>query len=210
MSRFNFADYLRFKETTKLSQEIEKRKQEELDRLYKTQEKDEKLRKAYGARNNKSNVLPTKINFNPFFYKKMKPSVPVPKHPPVKQLHLKENTLQQLPSSPVIKEKNQYNIKIDTKKKVFGCSYFSKAVPSHRDYDKFKKTEYIYKPQIGLPAMGWIQKCILCCNLTTSVEEIYPYKVYCCNRCQKKHSEKRKLRKASLIAIESNNYHLYQ
>lgn len=191
MSRFNFTDYLRFKETTKLSQEIEQRKHD----------RNEQLNKAYGKR-----TPPSKINFNPFFYKKkMNPAAPLAKHPEPKR----NNVLEQLPMSPVIKERNQFNIKIDTKKVNVNGAKFSKA-PSHREYEKYKRTEYIYKPQIGIPAMGWIQKCILCNELTTSIEEIYPYKVYCCKRCQKKHTEKRKLRKASLIAIESNSYHLYQ
>jgi|TARA_B100001287_G_scaffold276846_1_gene290024 hypothetical protein len=207
MSRFNFADYLRFKETSKLSREIEKQKKEESERLIKTNERNDLLRKAYGKRNTESKALPTQINFNPFFYKKLKPSAPLPRHPDPKKHH----TFEQLPTSPVIKQKNQFNVKIDTKKKpVENNVYFSKAVPSHREYETFKKSEYIYKPLVGLPAMGWIQRCILCSNLTTSVEEIYPYKLYCCNRCQKQYSEKRKLRKASLIAIEANNYRWYQ
>ena len=207
MPRFNFADYLRFKETSRISRDIEKQKKEELDRLMKTNEKNNQLRKIYGNRNLESKVLPTQINFNPFLNKKLKPSAPIPKHPDPK----KHYTFEKLPSSPTNKERNNFNVKIDTKKKpVENNIYFSKAMPSHRDYEKFKKSEYIYKPQLDLPAMGWIQQCILCCNLTTSIEEIYPYKLYCCNRCQKKYSEKRKLRRASLIAIESNNFHLYQ
>ena len=49
MSRFNFADYLRFKETSKLSREIEKQKKEESERLIKTNERNDLLRKAYGC-----------------------------------------------------------------------------------------------------------------------------------------------------------------
>ena len=207
MPRFNFADYLRFKETSRISRDIEKQKKEELDRLMNTNEKNNQLRKIYGTQKLESKVLPTQINFNPFLYKKLKPSAPIPRHPDPNN----HNTFNKLLCFPTNKERNHFNIKIDTKKRpVENDIYFSKDIPSHIDYEMFKKSKYIYTPLLDLPAMGWIQKCILCSNLTSSIEDIYPYKLHCCNRCQKKYSEKRKLRKASLIAIESNNFHLYQ
>ena len=66
---------------------------------------------------------------------------------------------------------------------------------NHKKYDKFQSSEYLYIPSRDLPHGGWIQHCTFCDYETTSLEQVDDYKLYCCNKCQKKHSvyEKRKL-----------------
>ena len=66
-------------------------------------------------------------------------------------------------------------------------------------YNNFYKTEYIYYPVDDLPYMGWIQLCIFCYNQTTSIENIDKYKLFCCNKCQKKYKIDDKKNKIKVI-----------
>ena len=83
---------------------------------------------------------------------------------------------------------------IDTKAKSKSQKYYhSDRGPGYnRQYDIYIKSDYVYYPMNDLPHMGWIQCCIFCNNLTSSVQNVDKYKVYCCNKCNKKYDKKQK------------------
>ena len=58
----------------------------------------------------------------------------------------------------------------------------------HKKYEGFRFSEFLYIPSRDLPYGGWIQHCLFCHHETTSTEKIEEWKLYICNRCQKKHN----------------------
>ena len=75
----------------------------------------------------------------------------------------------------------------------------SEVLSNHRKYEALVDSEYLFIPSGGLPAGGWIQSCVFCNYETTSVEAIGDYKLYCCNRCQRKSSRREKRAMAASI-----------
>ena len=169
------------RETADLSRRIEERKKKEnkpnyLEKL--TDERRSELMRIYGA--------------------KPKETKPEKKVPPKR--FFKRTTSLSLPRKawPFRIERNQKNIKlqdnrmsepkIDPKKKpkIERLEYVRGS--DHKKYEGFRFSEFLYIPSRDLPYGGWIQHCLFCHHETTSTEKIEEWKLYICNRCQKKHN----------------------
>ena len=136
-----------------------------------------------------------------------------------------QNRLEKIYSNPIITEKNQYSkkkqsnikalppinfmknnkvkthkkLKVDVNAKILPEYYRYKHMSNIRKYETFIPSKLIYVPINNLPAGGWLQLCIFCENITSCIEKVYNYEIYCCNHCQKKYTMHQKYNEANFI-----------
>lgn len=198
--QFNFKDYLRARQVFELSKKIEEREKRErktnyLEKL--TDERRSELMKIYDptSKNQPQGAIkPTVVErrIDRRIDRRIEPKVFLKKT---------DSTSLVLPRRNVVfkRERNQNNniklydnkisdLNVNVNKKGIMERIHYAGVFNQRKYNNFTVSEYLYVPTNDIPVMGWIQHCVFCHNETTSIENIEKYKLYCCNRCQKKHS----------------------
>ena len=196
---FNIQDYNRIRQTVDLSRRVEEREKKEkksnyLEKL--TDERRSDLMKIYGPKvKEPKNNIPPKT-----FFKKTNLCLPRKTWPFRMERNPKNNIK--------LHDNKMAELKIDVNKKTTTEKINYAKRFDHRKYETFKVSEYLYIPSRDLPYGGWIQHCAFCSYETTSLEQVGDYKLYCCNKCQKKHSryEKRELCHDILTYIHQLGY----
>ena len=87
-----------------------------------------------------------------------------------------------------IQDNNISNLNISNLNKMKNLDNKNYKYSKDKTYNYFVHSEYIYIPCQEIPPGGWIQHCIFCNDKTSCIENINKYKLYCCNRCQKKYN----------------------
>jgi len=201
---FNIQDYNRTRQTVDLSRRVEEREKQErksnyLEKL--TDERRSDLMKIYGPKVKEPKVKELKNNIpSKTFFKKSNLCLPRKTWPFRMERNPKNNIK--------LHDNKMAELKIDVNKKtnIEKINYAKRF--DHRKYETFKVSEYLYIPTQYLPYGGWIQHCAFCSYETTSLEQVDNYKLYCCNKCQKKYSryEKRELCHDILTYIRQLGY----
>ena len=138
-----------------------------------------------------------------------------------------QNRLEKIYSNPVITEANQYSkkkqckvkplptinfmkynkfkarkkLKVDVNAKILPEYYRYKHMSNIKKYDAFIPSKLIYVPFSNLPGGGWLQPCIFCENITSCIEKVNTFEIYCCNHCQKKYTIQQKYNEAKFIYL---------
>ena len=192
---FNIQDYNRIRQTIDLSRRVEEREKKEkksnyLEKL--TDERRTELMKIYGPKvkePKKENAkLEKRVEPRTFFKRTTSLALPRKTWPLRMERNQKKNIKLQDNKMP------ELNIDVNKKIRMERIRYNS-TVSNHRKYETYQFSEYLYVPNRDLPFGGWIQHCVFCHHETTSVVKVDDYKLYCCNRCDKKHNgyEKREI-----------------
>ena len=184
--QFNIDDYNRIRQTADLARRVEgdkaKKKPRYLEKL--SDERRTELERIYGAKKDESKVSAVKhekaIQPKTFFKRTTRLALPRRTWPFRMERNRKNNMK--------LHDKKMSELKIDPNKKIRTESANYVKSLDHKKYETFKFTNLLYVPTRDLPYGGWIQRCVFCNYETTCLQQVDDYKLYCCNKCNRKHS----------------------